>query len=244
MPDKTRAPGPSWQLSIALLFVGVLLIVPLVVRGVGSVARTITARSHPTPGLIDVDLGSGRYFLYEWTGTSRRSGNFGFSNDRGISLTPSMVAVTGESGQAVPVSPVFSTETITKGTKIYTAAVAFDTPRAGHYTIRVAGEQPGEVLVARPIGESFRRLGRPFLVALLGGMIAALGLVLLIVGLVRRGRGGFERAAAAPAYTPYQPYAPPAPPATTLPPAAWYPDPERPGGQRYWDGHAWTDHRA
>lgn len=29
------------------------------------------------------------------------------------------------------------------------------------------------------------------------------------------------------------------------PPAAgWYPDPQQPGQQRYWDGNAWTEHRA
>ncbi len=27
-------------------------------------------------------------------------------------------------------------------------------------------------------------------------------------------------------------------------PAGWYPDPGRPGGQRYWDGQQWTEHQA
>ena len=40
------------------------------------------------------------------------------------------------------------------------------------------------------------------------------------------------------------PAMPPAP--TALPPAGWYPDPAggQPGAQRYWDGQAWTEHRA
>jgi hypothetical protein len=37
---------------------------------------------------------------------------------------------------------------------------------------------------------------------------------------------------------------PVAPQAQALPPAGWYADPQRPGGQRYWDGATWTQHTA
>ena len=56
-----------------------------------------------------------------------------------------------------------------------------------------------------------------------------------------------EQAPAQPFVTPapVEPVAPAAPaPAAALPPAGWYPDPGRPGGQRYWDGQQWTEHQA
>lgn len=37
---------------------------------------------------------------------------------------------------------------------------------------------------------------------------------------------------------------PPEPSVPMMPPAGWYPDPEMPGTQRYWDGARWSEHVA
>lgn len=39
-----------------------------------------------------------------------------------------------------------------------------------------------------------------------------------------------------------EPVNPDTSPPPSQPPAGWYSDPTVPGGQRYWDGAAWTDH--
>ena len=159
----------------------------------------------------------------------------------------------------------------------------FDAPANGEYTITIATE--GARVIVAP---SFTAFGRSVAWAAaigLGALLGLIGLILLIIGLVRRssskkavaqatgayGATAYQQSVAAPQPTAYQqpvaqppvadgpvvpvapeavvpqPVAPPVAPqpvAPVSPPAGWYPDPGRPGGQRYWDGAAWTEHTA
>lgn len=71
---------------------------------------------------------------------------------------------------------------------------------------------------------------------ILDGISARLGVAGVPVGAPVGGVAQVAPAGAVPQVAPAQPAAQPATP------AGWYPDPNGGGGQRYWDGSAWTGH--
>lgn len=215
-----RRVGPSLGLSIALVIIGVVIAIPSAVKALVPIVHTFaTSSTFDTPGTIHRHLSSGHYRLFQETGSSFSTGNV-------ITLDPSQVTVTGADGTVIAVDAVSSTESITRGARVFTAAVGFTITRAGDYDVALTNGGPGRVILARSFGDVLKEAGKWVLVFAFGGLLVLVGTTLGIVGAVRR--ASRNRATAGRG--------------TVWPPSGWYPDPSGAVRLRYWDGGRWTDH--
>lgn len=224
--------------GVALLLVGVVVAVAGIVGLVSTASRLIPGlgTTHTTPAEFTQTFDAGTtYAVYE----EATSGS-GTSDDPYLgNVAPGDIVVTASDGSAVVVtdSPSFA-QTVTSGSRTYVVVATFDPPVTTAYDVSVATE--GSTVVVAPALTEFVRSLAWFAPVGVGVLVGLIGVVTLIVGLARRSSGA---PAAVPGYA--DPGGPTARyPAPVLPPAGWYPDPERPGGQRYWDGSAWSGHRA
>ena len=252
MNSAVRRPGPKLWLSILTIVIGVAVGVTSIVVLVVNVSDEILGSTYPIPSTISLNLGTGTQTILERTG-----GQSSFDARSNISLDPSQVDIEGPSGERVPATYASNNETLTRPNGTYVSALEFNARRSGKYRLHFSGSTPGTVMIQRPIGDVARRSAVWFLGIALGGLVVLAGIIMFIVGIVRRSKA--KQLAIASTYGTNPGYPPTAAPSTvavpmnaptTAPvpvaaptsPAAWHPDPHGQHRLRYWDGSMWTEH--
>jgi hypothetical protein len=163
--------------GIVALLVGVLLVVIGVISTISAASGLVSGFSSPfsTPGSVTRELeGSTTYVVYELVPFSGASAN----------LTTSQVSVVGPTGPLTLTTPGFD-QTFTSNSDDFSAFAQFTTTSAGSYAIVIGGSEASEVLVAPGVG-SFASAGLGIALIGLGALVGLVGLILLIVGIVRR----------------------------------------------------------
>ncbi len=217
-------PGPSLRVAIALMVAGTAVAIPTFIAGIAPIVRTMTTPIRfDAPSTVRVHLGQATYMVYEDTG--RSSIGSPFASPGRVTMTPGDVAVSAADHTNIEVYDRGTVrETLSSGGDQFVGAARFTTPASGDYTVSVRSTTRTAILIARPLTATIGSVLGWFALSGLGGIALFVGVVLLIVGSVRRGR-----ARNAFAYD-----APPSP--------GWHPDPWGAALWRYWDGYRWTEH--
>jgi hypothetical protein len=207
-------------MSLIVGTVGIVIAIVAVVAIVAPFVGIYSSEVYVNPGEVHLHLKHQRYTVYE---RSRALDSvFG-----GSVLSPSQLSVTAPDRSTVPVQYASRNETIKRNSAEFHSRLEFEPPASGDYTLEFKPVQTS-VIVARSLEDVVRGVLVWFGVGALGGALLVAGLVMLIVGVTRRGRA--KRAAyagwGAPAGTWYG-QSPPqwAPPGTAAP---GYPPPAYP----------------
>jgi hypothetical protein len=230
---QTHKPGPPLAICIVIIVVATAMGVTGLAVGVTKIVHEFSGVVYrtPPPQPIARTLTSGTYELFQGV----RDGH------SQTPLQPGGIAgvqVTGPS--PVSVFRTGSTERIGRGGTSYLGIWEFKITSTGQYNIAVTGS-PGEpFFISRSFGDLAKHAAGWFILMGAGILLGIVGVVLLIVGVVRRSRARKQAYAYTAGY-PAAGYPPAAQQPAGQPPAGWYADPQMPGTMRWWDGTRWTD---
>jgi hypothetical protein len=176
-PNSTvRRPGPALWLSILLLVLGVAGVVASAF-GIGTAVlhSIVDAPVLTSPGKEQVVCRAGTYLLYVENGSNS------------LSATTASVTVTGPGGENVPVETEATSQSFKKNGEQFSGELGFITSTAGTYTVSV--HTSGASVLVAPSFTTAAQENIGWIVGIfVSGILALVGFVLLIVGIVRRSR--------------------------------------------------------
>lgn len=227
--SRRRQTGPSLWLSVAILALGVA-----VASGGFSVAasRFVQMIDGPVvavPGVFRWHLETGTWLISQRTGTTVNAGSLNYTKNNIPTIVPGQVYVLGPGGQQLFDTPTTFSFTITRGSAIYTGAVEFVVRTPGIYTVSIQSSRAGQITITPSLGQIVDNIIWFATAGVAGILVGIFGLILLIVGIVRRGRANRPPPHPDPSgYYPGQAPHPPVLPAVLVPEQAepWLPPPD------------------
>jgi len=220
-PPVPQRPGRRLKLvGMLLMVLGVaiaaLAAAPIVRTLSDSFVDALTGPVYTAPFDEFVQLDRGKYLLLE-------------SETSSAQVSPDSVRVADLAGGTLSsLRQSSGNNTVDRDGERFVDVIEFTAAHSGRYRIDVIYPPQARLIVGRDPVDAFGSVANWFAVGGIGAVTLLLGFTLLLLGF-SRGRP----AARAPVLVYYgqQPWAPP--------PPGWYPDPQRPGGWRYWDGYRW-----
>jgi hypothetical protein len=213
-------PGRLLKLLGALLMVLAVVLaataaVPIVRAFNSAILAGLTAPVQTTPFRQVVELRKGKYLLFESTNSAQQ-------------VSPQAILLIDSRGVRVTgIRRSSGNDMVDRDGEQFVDVVAMTVPHAGYYQLTVSDSSRARMIVSRDPVDAFGSIGGWLLTAGLGALVFVLGFVLLLVGFSRNRPG---RGQPVLVYFGQQP---------ASSPPGWYPDPNRPGSWRYWDGYRW-----
>jgi hypothetical protein len=185
-PEEHSKKPKVWPPILLIGIGGLGMTIGLVIFLLSGFAGLVDSPVHQSPTTVDIDCHVGDYYVYQHVGYQESGPGFSYSSSGIPTLRSDQVQVSGPNGIHLGTWSGDGSETITKGSWIYSNAVGFHVSAGGRYTVRITPTLPSTVIVAPSIGSQFVRAAPWLILSGAGGLIAFLGIVLLIVVIIRR----------------------------------------------------------